>query len=40
MYDCHKCGNPAPRVYDCDHTQYRKYCRECYEDLHYRLTEP
>lgn len=39
MPTCHKCRGIVSKVYDCDHTGYQSYCRECYEDLHYELTE-
>lgn len=28
------------KTYDCEHTDYNPYCKECYMDLHYNLTEP
>lgn len=38
MPECARCGAAARRVYDCDHTGYEGYCKECYEDLHHSLT--
>jgi len=26
-------------VYDCDHTDDEEYCKECYTELHYYMTE-
>lgn len=37
---CAKCGRPAPRPRDCEHTGWEAYCTECYVELHYYLTEP
>ena len=36
---CAKCRTEARRVYDCDHTDSEGYCKECYTELHYYLTE-
>ena len=27
------------KVYDCDHTKMKPYCVECYQELHYNITE-
>ena len=37
---CSKCHTQAKRTYNCDHTDYQEYCKECYTELHYYLTEP
>ena len=37
---CAKCGRPAARPRDCEHTGWAAYCTECYVELHYYLTEP
>ena len=39
MPTCMKCKNETPKVYDCDHTNFEEYCKECYTELHYYLTE-
>ncbi len=36
---CAKCNNDVKKVYDCDHTDFKEYCVECYTELHYYLTE-
>ena len=36
---CAKCGNEVTKVYDCDHTDEKEFCKECYTELHYYLTE-
>ena len=37
---CAKCHNTVSKVYDCVHTEFLDYCKECYVELHYNLTEP
>lgn len=37
---CARCGCPARRPRECEHTGWAAYCTECYVELHYRLTEP
>ena len=39
MTCCEKCGAQAARTYECEHTHGHEYCKECYEELHYDLTE-
>jgi len=39
MTTCAKCENDVNKVYDCDHTEFKNYCVECYQELHYNLTE-
>ena len=39
MTNCKKCDNNVSKVYDCEHTEYEEYCKECYTELHYYLTE-
>lgn len=36
---CNKCKSETVKVYDCEHTKYEEYCKECYTELHYYLTE-
>ena len=36
---CAKCKNDVKKIYDCDHTNYLDYCKECYTELHYNITE-
>ena len=39
MQVCAKCRSETDRVYDCEHTNHEKYCKYCYTELHYYLTE-
>jgi nickel-dependent lactate racemase len=39
MTNCKKCDNDVSKVYDCEHTKFEEYCKECYTELHYYLTE-
>lgn len=39
MPACSKCEKQVPKVYDCEHTDFEEYCKECYTELHYYLTE-
>ena len=39
MPTCAKCENDVNKVYDCDHTNDESYCKECYTELHYDITE-
>ncbi len=39
MPTCTKCNNDVKKVYDCDHTDFKEYCVECYTELHYYMTE-
>ena len=39
MPTCAKCENDVNKVYDCDHTNEESYCKECYTELHYNITE-
>lgn len=36
---CKKCSNEVPKVYDCEHTKDEEFCKECYTELHYYMTE-
>ncbi|MFB5648921.1 MAG: hypothetical protein ACE5RM_05510 [Candidatus Nitrosomaritimum aestuariumsis] len=36
---CKKCKTDVSKVYDCEHTDDQEYCKECYTELHYYLTE-
>lgn len=36
---CSKCDKEANKVYDCEHTDFQEYCKECYTELHYYMTE-
>lgn len=36
---CTKCRNKVPKIYDCEHTEFQEFCKECYTELHYYLTE-
>ena len=36
---CKKCGENVSNVYDCEHTNFDKYCTECYKEIHYDITE-
>ena len=39
MTICTKCENDVIKVYDCDHTKMKPYCVECYQEIHYNITE-
>ncbi len=39
MTTCAKCENDVNKVYDCEHTNLKPYCVECYQELHYNITE-
>jgi len=39
MPKCKKCDNEVPKVYDCEHNGLQEFCKECYTELHYDLTE-
>jgi hypothetical protein len=39
MAICTKCKNDVNKVYDCDHTKFENHCVECYQELHYNITE-
>ena len=36
---CSKCDKESTKVYDCEHTEFQEFCKECYTELHYYLTE-
>ena len=36
---CKKCNTDVAKVYDCEHTDDEEYCKDCYTELHYYLTE-
>ena len=37
---CTRCGRPARRPRDCEHTGWAVHCTECYVEIHYYLNEP
>ena len=37
---CARCGRPARRPRDCEHTGWAVHCTECYVEIHYYLNEP
>ena len=39
MTKCEKCGQDTSKGYDCEHTKFEEYCKECYTELHYYITE-
>jgi len=39
MSFCTKCHNHVSKVYNCEHTDEKDYCVDCYTELHYYLTE-
>ena len=39
MQKCEKCGENTSKGYDCEHTEFEEYCKECYTELHYYITE-
>lgn len=39
MTTCNKCKKTVDKTYNCEHTKEQEYCRECYTELHYYLTE-
>jgi hypothetical protein len=39
MTICKKCGTDVKNCYDCEHTEFEEYCKECYTELHYYMTE-
>ncbi len=39
MSICKKCGKDSKNCYDCEHTNFEEYCKECYTELHYYMTE-
>jgi len=39
MPNCSKCRNQVNKVYDCEHTEFEEYCKDCYTKFHYDLTE-
>ena len=30
---CEKCGQDISKGYDCEHTKFEEYCKECYTEL-------
>jgi len=36
---CEKCREKVSNTYDCEHTNFDEYCKECYTELHYYMTE-
>ena len=39
MRICEKCKQEVRKSYDCEHTNDKEYCVECYTELHYYLSE-
>ena len=39
MTICKKCGMNVKSAYDCEHTEFEEFCKECYTELHYYMTE-
>jgi hypothetical protein len=39
MAYCSKCGKDIKKIHNCEHTNEKEYCVECYTELHYYLTE-
>jgi len=36
---CSKCSTEVTKVNQCEHTDDKEYCVECYTELHYYITE-
>ena len=36
---CSKCSTEVTKVHQCEHTDDKEYCVECYTELHYYITE-
>lgn len=36
---CGRCGTETSRGYSCEHTFDIGFCKECYEQLHWQLTD-
>ena len=32
-------GKDSKNCYDCEHTNFEEFCKECYTELHYYMTE-
>ncbi len=39
MSHCVKCKKQVIKTYDCKHTDFQEFCKDCYTELHYDLTE-
>jgi len=39
MTICSKCLKEVKKTNDCEHTEMKQFCNECYTELHYHLTE-
>ena len=35
---CSRCGLDIDKVYQCDHTDGKGECKECYQEIHWLLT--
>ncbi len=35
---CSRCGADTEKVYPCDHTEGNDMCKECYQEIHWLLT--
>lgn len=40
MAICTKCGKEVSKTRNCEHTDDKEFCTECYTELHYYMTEP
>jgi len=37
MSTCTKCGQEVKKTHNCEHTDEKEYCVDCYTELHYLL---
>jgi hypothetical protein len=35
---CSRCGADTDKTYQCDHTDGKDACKECYQEIHWLLT--
>lgn len=35
---CSRCSADTDKVYQCDHTEGKDTCKECYQEIHWLLT--
>jgi hypothetical protein len=35
---CSRCAADTDKVYQCDHTEGKDTCKECYQEIHWLLT--
>ena len=38
MKKCSRCDIETDKVYECDHTDNKEMCKECYQEIHWLLT--